>query len=405
MESFLKKTGISSHLLKAVELLNYKQPTEVQRDCIPKILAGEEVKARAPTGTGKTAAFAIPLVELLSRDPYGVFALVLSPTRELALQIQDQFKAFGAMMELKCSCIVGGVDMMKQSIELVSLRPHVVIGTPGRLNALLQQEDIKKVFGNLKFLVLDEADFLDESQKEELSELMGKISPQKTLQFSATLENTETLGTRSEVKEHMLLVPNAVKDIYLFCLLKRFPDINVIVFTESCAEAHTLSETFNELGLSILPLHSLMPQNLREHNLKQFRSARAAVLLATDVAARGLDLPQVKLVINHNCPRSSKLYLHRVGRTGRAGRTGTALTLVTQYEASLVLHIEKKLGNSLTEYYTEDQVKQLEDEVLDSMNKFTNKQAVTFHRVKRPSLDTRRSKQLLGKGLKRLKRL
>ena len=159
----------------------------------------------------------------------------------------------------------------------------------------------------------------------------------------------------------------------------KYSDLNIIVFTAACAEAQVLSKMLEELGLEILPLHSLMSQSEREHSLRLFRSAKAAILLATDVASRGLDLPQVKLVINHNVPRSSKLYLHRIGRTARAGSIGMAITLVTQYEVGLVLHIEKKLNTKLEELLDEKEANELEDEVLDSMSKTTNARAIVVH--------------------------
>ena len=379
MEEFLRKCKISNPLLKAIRSLGYTFPTPVQEDCIPKILSGEEVSAKAPTGTGKTAAFAIPLIEILSRDPYSVFAVILTPTRELALQINDQFLAFGSQIQLKTLCITGGVDMTKQSVLLLSTRPHIIIATPGRLCYLMHQQDIHSLFQNLHFLVLDEVDFLKESQGEELAELQSMLHPQKTLNFSATLDEGPTLGERADLDERYLLVPQVVKDVYLWRLLLKYQDLNIIIFTGACAEAQVLSKTLEELGLSILALHSLMSQSEREHSLRLFRSAKAAVLLATDVASRGLDLPQVKLVINHNVPRSSKLYLHRIGRTARAGRAGMAITLVTQFEVGLVLHIEKKLHTSLKDLLTEAESKELEDEVLDSMSKSTNAKAVVVH--------------------------
>ena len=215
MEEFLKNCKISKPLINAIKTLGYTSPTAVQKECIPLILSGQEVSAKAPTGTGKTAAFAIPIIELLSRDPYSIFSVIITPTRELALQINDQFQAFGSLVKLKAMCITGGVDIVKQTISLLSIRPHVVIATPGRLNYLLQQADVKDLFKNLHFLVLDEVDFLEESQKEDLNELLSNLSPLKTLKFSATLDEGPTLGERGLIDERYLLVPSVVKDVYL----------------------------------------------------------------------------------------------------------------------------------------------------------------------------------------------
>lgn len=379
MEAFLKKCQISKPVLKAVHSLSYETPTAVQLEYIPRILAGEEVSAKAPTGTGKTATFAIPLIEMLSKDPYSIFGIVLTPTRELALQISDQFKAFGSQIFLRIFTVTGGVDIIKQSTHIIQIRPHFLIATPGRLLTLLEQSDIKSILTNLAYLVIDEFDYLQESQSEELQKLLSLISPNKTLKFSATLDEVESIGKRADLKEKYVLVPTVVKDVYLWKILLKYSDSNIIVFTSSCEDASVISSMLIELGIETLPLHSLMSQFEREKNLGAFRSAKAAVLIATDVASRGLDLPQVKVVINHNVPRSSKLYLHRIGRTARAGRSGLAITLVSQYEVGLVLHIEKKLETKLEPLLEENEANELEDDVLDSMNKLINAKALTIH--------------------------
>lgn len=330
--------------------------------------------------------------------------MVLTPTRELALQLHDQFSAFGAYMYLKVACIVGGLDITRQACALLHERPHVVISTPGRLLTLLEQPELLGLFKHLAFIVKDESDFLDESQGPELQEILSQINVATLLEFSATLDSDYTLGARSDITEKYLLIPAAVKDYYLYLLLTRFSSENSIVFTESCAEAQFLAEVLSELALPVLPLHSLLSQYERQHNLEVFRASRSAVLVATDVASRGLDIPSVKLVINHNVPRSSKLYLHRVGRTSRAGRTGIALTLVTQYECKLVLHIEHKLQVKLSELYNDNEQKTLEDEVRDVMGKLTSVKALVSHRMNRPLLKEHRRRSLLRSGLKKLKR-
>jgi ATP-dependent RNA helicase DDX49/DBP8 len=379
MEAFLKKCKISKPVLKAVQSLSYKEPTAVQSEYIPRILSGEEISAKAPTGTGKTATFAIPLIELLSKDPYSVFSIILTPTRELALQISDQFQAFGSQVAIRTFTVTGGVDIIRQSLQITEARPHFLIATPGRLLSLLEQSDISSLLSNLAYLVLDEYDYLLESQSEDLQRLLTLLHPSKTLKFSATLDEQVSVGARADLDERFVLVPTVVKDVYLWRILLKYQDCNVIVFTSACHDASVLSQLLEELGLETLALHSLMSQYEREKNLKAFRSAKAAVLIATDVASRGLDLPQVRVVINHNVPRSSKLYLHRVGRTARAGKSGLAISLVSQFEVGLVLHIEKKLETKLKQLLDESSSSQLEDEVLDSMNKLINAKALTIH--------------------------
>ena len=379
MEAFLKKCKISKPVLKAVMSLSYQNPTDVQIEYIPRILAGEEISAKAPTGTGKTATFAIPLIEMLSRDPYSVYGLILTPTRELALQISDQFHAFGSQIGIRTHTVTGGVDIIKQSLLIAEGRPHFIIATPGRLLALLHQSDIRALLKNLSYLVIDEYDYLLEGQNEELQEILTLIPETKTLKFSATLDDGTTIGHRAELLEKYILVPTVVKDVYLYKVLEKYNDINVIVFTSACHDASVLSSMLTELGIETLPLHSLMSQYDRERNLTTFRSSKSSVLIATDVASRGLDLPQVRLVINHNVPRSSKLYLHRVGRTARAGKSGLAITLVSQYEVGLVLHIEKKLETKLEPLLNEEETSKMEDDVLDSMNKLINAKALSVH--------------------------
>lgn len=381
MEAFLKGLGISSFLVETTALLGYHDPTPVQKTYIPRILAGEIVQAKAPTGTGKTAAFVIPLVELLSRDPFGVYALVLTPTRELALQIEQQVLAFGARMNIKTECIVGGKDLVAQGQALAKRRPHFVVATPGRLGDLLTcHEDVRNVFRNLRHLVIDESDCLKETQGDELQTVLDLLpSALQPLEFSATLQGVETVGERAELRETFLLSPDAMRDAYLLVLLKRFTGKSIIVFTATCEHAEAVSRLLSELHLHCRPLHSLISQRERNANLDEFRSERIPILIATDVASRGLDLPQVEVVINHNFPRSSVLYTHRIGRTGRAGKKGLAVSLVTQYDVELVLNVEKKQGAKLMPLYSEQENRAFEDEVLQVLTKMTNTQAVVSH--------------------------
>ena len=386
MEALLSSLGISNFLIETTRLLGYTTPTPVQSTYIPEILAGKEVQARAPTGTGKTAAYVIPLVELLSRDPFGVFGLVITPTRELAMQIEQQILAFGARMNVKTECIVGGKDIVAQGQLLSQRIPHFVypppsIATPGRLSDLLSTHShVLRVFHNLRYLILDESDCLKDTQEAELTTLLGFLPKTvKKMEFSATLEGVETVGTRAELTETYILTPEAVRDAYLVTLLRRFEGKSTIVFTAKCEWAEMLAKVLGELGLRCRPLHSLISQRERNQNLDEFRSERVGILVATDVASRGLDLPQVELVINHNFPRSSVLYTHRIGRTGRAGKTGMAISLVTQYDVDLVLHIESKLNTKLATLYSPEEMKLFEDEVLQSLTKLTNTHALVSH--------------------------
>jgi ATP-dependent RNA helicase DDX49/DBP8 len=379
MDVFLKNCGVSEVVLKSVRELAYKHPTPVQQECIPKILKGEQVSARAPTGTGKTAAFAIPIVELLSRDPYGVFGVILTPTRELAIQIDQQFQMFGSKMNIRTETLVGGLDMVHQGKRIIHRLPHIVIATPGRLAYLLEQPDIAQTFQNIRFIVIDESDFLQENLKSEMDHVLERLPKCNILHFSATLDEGTDIGTRAQLDEKYVLVPDYMKDTFLARLLERYKNSQVLVFTASCAEAQIIAQMLEEFEFKVLPLHSIMSQHERARTLHRFRNSTACVLIATDVASRGLDLPQVEVVINHNVPKSSKTYIHRVGRTARAGKSGLAITLVSQYEVAPVLHIEKKLQIKLGELLTESDYKKLEDEVMDFANKIINAKALVMH--------------------------
>ncbi|KAF9588336.1 hypothetical protein IFM89_008766 [Coptis chinensis] len=345
--------NLSDWALETCKELGLKKPTPVQQHCIPKILAGNDVLGLAETGSGKTAAFALPILQKLAENRYGVYALVITPTRELAFQLADQFKALGSSLSLRCSVIVGGMDMIEQGKVLMS-RPHVIIATPGRIKVLIEQNpDIEAVFKRTKFLVLDEADrVLDVGFEEELR-VIFKCLPEnrQTLLFSATMtENLQTLlelsankayfyqayeGVRTveSLKQQYLFIPENLKDVYLLHILSKMEDMGIrsaIVFVSKCKTCHLLSLLLEELDHSAAALHSHQSQALRLSALQRFKSGQVPVLLATDVASRGLDIPTVDLVINYDIPRHSEDYVHRVGRTARAGRGGLAVSLVTQ---------------------------------------------------------------------------
>ncbi|RZC68844.1 hypothetical protein C5167_032011 [Papaver somniferum] len=331
-----------------------KKPTQVQHHCIPRILAGQDVLGLAQTGSGKTAAFALPILNLLAENPYGVFALAITPNREPAYQLAEQFRALGASLHLRCAVVVGGMDMISQAQALMQ-RPHVVIATPGRIKDLLEQNpDFPSVFSKTKFLVLDEAArVLDVGFEKELSAIFQYLpKDRQTLLFSATMtENLQTLlevsannayfyeqyegfKTVEFLKQQYVFVPKNVKDVYLLYIL-------------SC---HLLSLLLEELEQPAVGLHSHKSQALRLSALHRFKSGQTPILLATDVASRGLDIPTVDLVINYDIPRYARDYIHRVGRTARAGRGGLAVSFVTQNDVDLIHGIEAFVGKQLDKF-------------------------------------------------------
>ncbi|PIA55011.1 hypothetical protein AQUCO_00800026v1 [Aquilegia coerulea] len=372
--------GLAEWLLETCKQLGMKKPTPVQQHCVPQILVGKDVLGLAQTGSGKTAAFALPILHKLAENPYGVFALVITPTRELAYQLAEQFRALGSSLSLRCAVIVGGMDMLNQAQTLMQ-RPHLVIATPGRIKVLIEQNpEIQQVFKKTKFLVLDEADrVLDVNFEEELKVIFECLPKNRqTLLFSATMtsdlqtllevsankayfyEAFEGFKTVESLKQQYLFVPEKVKYVYLLHILSKMEDMGIrsaIVFVSKVRSCHCLSLLLEELDLSAAALHSHKSQALRLSALHRFKSGRVPVLLATDVASRGLDIPTVDLVINYDIPSYPRDYVHRVGRTARAGRGGLAVSLITEHDINLIHKIEAEVGKQLEKFeYNENEV-------------------------------------------------
>jgi ATP-dependent RNA helicase DDX47/RRP3 len=303
--------------------------------------------------------------------PQAFFGLVLSPTRELAYQTSQAFEALGSLISVRCAVIVGGMDMVPQAIAL-GKRPHIVVATPGRL---LDHLENTKGFSlrNLKYLVMDEADRLLDLDFGPVLDKIFRVLPKErhTYLFSATMTSkVESLQraslsnplrvsvssskyqTVSTLLQSYLFIPFKHKDIYLVYLLNEFAGQSAIVFTRTVNEAQRLAILLRFLGFGAIPLHGQLSQSARLGALGKFRGRSRDILVATDVAARGLDIPSVDIVLNFDLPPDSKTYIHRVGRTARAGKSGRALNLVTQYDVEVWLRIETALGRKLPEFET-----------------------------------------------------
>ncbi|KAI0720931.1 DEAD-domain-containing protein [Cerioporus squamosus] len=345
--------------------MNFTTPTDIQAEVLPQALQGRDIIGVASTGSGKTAAFALPILQKLWEDPKGLFACVIAPTRELAFQISQQFESLGSTMGVRCVTIIGGVDLQAQKVALAK-KPHIIVATPGRL---LEHLEETKGFSlrNLKFLVLDEADrLLDMDFGPKLDKILKLIPKERTTYlFSATMttkvaklqraslsnpvrvEVNSKYSTVSTLLQYYLLMPLPQKDVHLIHLANTLAQNSMIVFTRTVHDAQRLSIMLRSLGFPAIPLHGQLSQSARLGSLGKFKSGGRKVLVATDVASRGLDIPSVDVVINYDIPVHSKDYIHRVGRTARAGRSGKSITLVTQYDVELVLRIEQVIGKKM----------------------------------------------------------
>jgi ATP-dependent RNA helicase DDX49/DBP8 len=391
--------NVTPWLLASLSAMAVKRPTAVQQACIPEILKGRDCIGGSRTGSGKTIAFAVPILQKWAEDPTGIFAVVLTPTRELALQIYEQFLAISNPYPLKSLLITGGVDLRDQAIEL-SKRPHIVIATPGRLADHILNSGSDTITGlrRTRIVVLDEADRLltsgPGSMLPDVEICLGALPPstvRQTLLFTATIspevsalsslprpkdrppiftfstlttDPSHKRGPESStsvsilprtLKQTYLLVPTTHRDPYLHVLLSTplVTPKSTIVFCNRTNTAAHLALTLSSLGHKLTSLHSSLPQSARTTNLASFRSRSSRILVATDLASRGLDIPEVDLVINFDVPRDPDDYVHRVGRTARAGREGTAITLIGQRDVALVHAIEERVNGKMEEWREE----------------------------------------------------
>lgn len=363
--------GVCPVLCEACEALKWKMPTEIQRESLPYALEGRDIIGLAQTGSGKTAAFVLPILQRLLDTPRGLFACIIAPTRELAFQIGEQVEGLGASIGVKCSVIVGGVDPMAQALQLAQ-RPHIIVGTPGRIVHHLENTT-GFTLKFLHYLVLDEADrLLNLDFEEEIDQILKAAPKQRTtFLFSATMTSkvsklqraslrdpvkVEVCGKYATVKslrQEYCFIPAAAKDCYLAFLLNEFAGNSIIVFTLTCNTTTRLALLLRNLGFPAIPLHGKMSQPKRLGSLNKFKSGDRKILIATDVASRGLDIPSVDLVLNYDITPHPKDYVHRVGRTARAGRAGRSISLITQYDVALIYKIEELIGKKLDLYHTE----------------------------------------------------
>ena len=362
--------GLDSSLLDNLARLGYAEPTPVQRAAIPAVLAGGDLLVSSQTGSGKTAAFVLPGLQRL-RAPaalpgMGPRMLVLTPTRELAMQVQAATRGYGSGQRLLTACLVGGVSFGKQLGD-VRKNVDIVIATPGRLKDHLERGSVD--LHRVELLVLDEADrMLDMGFQEEIDFILAR-APQnrQTLLFSATLagvvgrlaervtrdakriEIARREETRLDITQRALVADNDEhKNRMLDCLLRQTGVEQALVFTGMKRTAAELASSLVIKGFTAGALHGDMQQSERTRTLNQVRDGAMRVLVATDVAARGIDVPGINLVVNYDAPREAEDYVHRIGRTGRAGRAGFAVTFLGHADRHLVRQIERFTGQRVS---------------------------------------------------------
>ena len=357
---------LSPLLLQGVQALGYEAMTPVQAESLPAILDGRDVIAQAPTGSGKTAAFGLGLLHRLDPALIRTQALVLCPTRELADQVARQIRKLAiGIPNLKVLTLCGGLPLAPQLSSLAAHDPQVVVGTPGRIQELMRKKALH--LGGVRLLVLDEADrMLDMGFEEAIREIIGRTPKQRqSLLFSATfadgvreigrsalrdalevtVESTEQQQT--DIEQRFYEVEPANKQTTLAGLLFELGAESCVVFCNTRRDVDEVAGSLAHFGFSALALHGEMEQRDREEVLVLFSNRSCNVLVASDVAARGLDIEDLAVVVNYDVPSDADTYVHRIGRTGRAGRTGLALTLCTSRELPRASVIEERLGRPL----------------------------------------------------------
>jgi ATP-dependent RNA helicase RhlE len=362
-----EKLELIEPIRNALKAEGYTTPTPIQEQSIPIILNKKDLLGCAQTGTGKTAAFAIPILQILHQDelfkkgPVGIKTLILTPTRELAIQIGESFAAYGKFLRLKHTVIFGGVSQKSQTDALRS-GVDILIATPGRLLDLIDQRYVH--LQHLKIFVLDEADrMLDMGFIHDVKKIITKLpTKRQTLFFSATMppeiqklantilvnpekvEVTPVSSTVEAIKQGVYFVEKNDKRKLLFHILKERSIVSALIFTRTKHGADRVSKELTKAGIQALAIHGNKSQNARQNALSLFKSGRLRVLVATDIAARGIDVDDLSHVINYEIPNIPETYVHRIGRTGRAGASGIALSFCDQEEKEYLRDIQKLIG-------------------------------------------------------------
>ena len=364
-----KDLDIIKPILRAVEEAGYEKPTEIQENSIPVVLKGKDILGCAQTGTGKTAAFAIPILQNIVADKEknndrNIKALIVAPTRELAIQIEESFAEYSKYLDIKDTVIFGGVNQSSQ-VRKIKAGIDILVATPGRLLDLANQKHVD--LKNVKYFVLDEADrMLDMGMIHDVKKIISRLPKERqNLLFSATMPKevmklvnsilnnpvkVEVQPVSSSVEiisQGVYHVPKKNKKSLLTHLLKDESIKSVIVFSRTKHGANKIAKDLEKAGITAAAIHGNKSQNQRQLALNNFKEGNIRVLVATDIAARGIDIDELSHVINYDLPDVAETYVHRIGRTGRAGSSGIAITFCDEEEKGMFRNIEKLIGKSI----------------------------------------------------------
>ncbi|CAG9326874.1 unnamed protein product [Blepharisma stoltei] len=363
-----KDLNICMELRKTCRKLKYFHPTPIQLKSIPHALNGKDLICASQTGSGKTLAFILPILQKFIEEPHSYFALILTPTRELALQTAETIETVGKKAEVKAASIIGGLSSSEQK-AILKEKPHIIVGTPGRIVDFLDNTNLLKL-EKIKFLVFDEADrLLSMDFENDIKKIIEKCPESRsTYLFSATmtsgvkklknyclkkdavkidLSNNETVET---LTQKFAFLPFRFKDTYLVHIIEQFSKSSIIIFTATNLDAKRLEILLQQLSYKAIALYGKLTQKKRIKALNRFKNSKKNILIATDVASRGIDIPEVELIVNYDVPTKTKNYIHRVGRTARAGLQGNAITMVSQYDIQNFQRIEESLEIRMEEY-------------------------------------------------------
>lgn len=364
-----RELNIAAPILKAIEEKGYIEPTSIQEKAIPVALARKDILGCAQTGTGKTAAFTIPIIQHLQKskdksDSKGIKALILTPTRELALQISECIEDYAKYTTIRHGVIFGGVNQHSQ-VNMLQRGIDILVATPGRLLDLMNQGFIR--LDRIQYFVLDEADrMLDMGFIHDIRKILPKLpTDRQTLFFSATMpvsivSLTDTIlknpvkisitpvsSTVDTIEQFIYFVEKEEKGNLLISLLKKAENQSVLIFSRTKHNADRIVRSLSKAGIGSQAIHGNKSQAARQSALGNFKSGKTKVMVATDIASRGIDINELPMVINYDLPDIPETYVHRIGRTGRAGNTGIALTFCSQEERKLVNNIQKLTGRKL----------------------------------------------------------